>query len=343
MSWKRWALTVLSFAAAIGVSVYLVMDSWSDVSVMSALPLTGHLLAIGLMAIEVGARVLKLYYSAIALDIPFSISTSFRTNIGGDFGAGITPSRSGSEPARFLILSEARMRPTASILLLFTEMFIEMISMLVIAIALALVFPDAGRIVGGVFIVAAAYSVFVIVLGYAGFALSRRASGPPPRGARAIGLNAERWRRIQTGLRELHDRVSTVRTANRGLLVWASALSIVHILARLAVLPALVMSYDRSIEIAPLLLWSLALMYGANAAPAPAGGGLIEFAFRSSLGGIIPAEYFAATLIWWRFYSFYALIFLGALVAGGAVMRALRGAVDDEKPVTALHRERTAS
>ncbi len=336
MSWKRWALTILSFAAAIGVSVYLVMDSWSDVGSMSALPLAGHLLAIAIMAIEVGARVLKLYYSGIALGIPFSIGASFRTNLGGDFGAGITPSRSGSEPARFLILSEARMRPTASILLLFTEMFIEMISMLVIAITLALVFPDAGRIVGGVFIVAAAYSVFVIVLGLAGFALSRRASGPPPRLARAIGLNAGRWRRIQTGLRELHDRVSTVRTAKRGLLAWASVLSVVHILARLAVLPALVMSYDRTVEVAPLLLWSLALMYGANAAPAPAGGGLIEFAFRSSLGGIIPAEYFAATLIWWRFYSFYALILLGAVVAGRTVMRALRGDVDDERAAAAL-------
>ena len=336
MSWKRWLLTILSFAAAIGVSVYLVMDSWSDVGSMAAIPLTGHLLAIGVMVVEVGARVLKLYYSAVALGIPFSISASFRTNIGGDFGAGITPSRSGSEPARFLILSEARMRPTASILLLFTEMFIEMISMVAIAIVLALVFPNAGRIVGGVFMVAVGYTIFVSALGYAGWALSRRASGPPPRWARFVGLNAGRWRKIQTGLRELHSRVATVRTADRKLLAWASALSVLHILARLAVLPALVMSYDRTVEVAPLLLWSLALMYGANAAPAPAGGGLIEFAFRSSLGGIIPAEYFAATLIWWRFYSFYALILLGALVAGRTVMRALRGDVDEEKPVIEL-------
>jgi uncharacterized protein (TIRG00374 family) len=343
MSWKRWALTLLSFAAAIGVSVYLVADSWSDAGGMAALPLAGHLLAIGMMTIEVSARVLKLYYSAVALGIPFSISASFRTNLGGDFGAGITPSRSGSEPARFLILSEAKMRPTASILLLFTEMFIEMISMLVIAIVLALVFPNAGRIVGGVFIVATGYTVFVIILGYAGFALSRRASGPPPRWARAVGLNAGRWRRIQTGLRELNSRVATVRTADRGLLAWASMLSVLHILARLAVLPALVMSYDRTVEIAPLLLWSLALMYGANAAPAPAGGGLIEFAFRSSLGDVIPVAYFGATLIWWRFYSFYALILLGAIVAGRTVMRALRGDVDDEKAVPVLEAGTRAS
>ena len=339
MSWKRWALTILSFAAAIGVSVYLVMESWSDAGGIAPLPVAGHLLAIGVMTVEVCARVLKLYYSALALGIPFSIATSFRTNIGGDFGAGITPSRSGSEPARFLILSEAKMRPTASILLLFMEMFIEMVSMVFIAIMLALIFPHSGRIVGGVFMVAVAYTVFVSVLGYAGFALSRRALGPPPRWARMVGLNASRWGKVQGGLRELHSRVVTVRTADRRLIAWASLLSVLHILARLAVLPMLVMSYDRTVEIAPLLLWSLALMYGANAAPAPAGGGLIEFAFRESLGGIIPAQYFAATLIWWRFYSFYALILLGAIVAGRTVMRALRGDVDEEKAMPVLRTE----
>ena len=336
MSWKRWALTILSFAAAIGVSIYLVVKSWSGAHGVAALPLAGHLLAIGMMTVEVCSRVLKLYYTAVALHIPFSISGAFRTNLGGDFGAGITPSRSGSEPARFLILSEARMRPAASILLLFMEMLLEVISMLVIAIVLSLAFPNAGRIVGGVFIVAVGYSAFVVVLGFAGFALSKRASGPPPRWARFVGLNADRWRRIQAGLRELRDRVATVRTANRGMLAWASLLSVMHILARVAVLPMIVMSYDRTVEVAPLLLWSLAIMYGANAAPAPAGGGLIEFVFSSSLGGIIPAQYFAATLIWWRFYSFYALILLGAIVAGRTVMRALRGEGDDEKPVAIL-------
>jgi glycosyltransferase 2 family protein len=326
MSWKRWLITVLSFAAAIGVSVYLVLDSWSTAGDMAALPITGHLLALGVMAVEVGARVLKLYYSAAALRIPFSIWTSLRTNLGGDFGAGITPSRSGSEPARFLILSEARMAPTAAILLLFTEMFLEMLSVLVIAIVLAVVFKGSGAIVGGVLSVACAYSVFVLVVGYAGFALAKKANGPPPTWAVALRLHAGRWRRIQTGLRALRGRLSSLSTARGGLIGWATILSALHVVARISVLPALVYSYDRTVDLAPLVLWSLALMYGANAAPAPAGGGLIEVAFRSSLGGVIPAPYFAATLIWWRFYTFYLLLLLGAFVAGRTVMRALRPA-----------------
>ena len=332
MSWKRWLITFLSFAAAIGVSVYLVLDSWSAAGDMAALPVTGHLLALGVMTVEVGARVLKLYYTAHALRIPFSIATSLRVNLGGDFGAGITPSRSGSEPARFLILSEARMAPTAAILLLFAEMFLEMVSVLVIAIVLSAVFKGSGAIVGGVLSVACASSVFVLVVGYAGFTLANKASGPPPRWALALRLNAGRWRRVQTGLRALRVRLSSLATARHGLMGWATMFSALHVLARLAVLPAIVFSYDNTVDLAPLALWSLALLYGANAAPAPAGGGLIEVAFRSSLGGIIPAPYFAATLIWWRFYSFYALLLLGAFVAGRTVMRALRSRDDVGSP-----------
>jgi hypothetical protein len=324
---------VLSFAAAIGASVYLVLESWSAAGNMAALPLTGHLLAIGVMTVEVGARTLKLYYTALGLGIPFSMWASLRTNLGGDFGAGITPSRSGSEPARFLILSEARMRPTAAILLLFAEMFLEMVSVLLIAVVLALVFQDAGRIVGGVLTVALLYSVFVVVVGYFGLALARKATGPPPRWARSIGLNAGRWGRVQIGFHHLGERLSTVRNANRKLIGWAMGLSALHVLARLTVLPVLVFSYDPGVALAPLMLWSLALLYGVGAAPAPAGGGLIEVAFRSSLGGVIPVEYFAATLIWWRFYTFYALLLLGAFVAGRTVMRTLRGDVDEVKGI----------
>jgi uncharacterized protein (TIRG00374 family) len=331
VSWKRWAITIISFAAAIGVSVYLVFHSWSEAGTMAALPFAGHLFAVVAMTAEVLARVVKLHFAARAFGIPFDFSTSLHVNLGGDFGAGITPSRSGSEPTRFLILSEARMRPTSAILLLFTEMFTEMVSVLVIAIGLALLYPDSGRIVAGVLWVACCYSAFVLGLGYTGLAVAKRASGPPPRWARALGLNAGRWRRVQLGLRHIRERVATVRHANRRLMLGAMFFSLLHILARLAVLPVLVSSYDQTIPFGPLLLWPLALYYGGNVTPAPAGGGLIEVAFRSALGGTIPAAYFAATLIWWRFYTFYMLLLLGAIVAGRTVMRALRGDIDDSR------------
>ena len=80
---------------------------------------------------------------------------------------------------------------------------------------------------------------------------------------------------------------------------------------------------------APLLLWPLALFYGGIVAPAPGGGGFIEVAFRGVLHGAIPAALFAPALIWWRFYTFYLYVLLGALATGRTALRALREG-DDE-------------
>jgi uncharacterized membrane protein YbhN (UPF0104 family) len=61
----------------------------------------------------------------------------------------------------------------------------------------------------------------------------------------------------------------------------------------------------------------------------------VEVAFRATLGrGAIPARLFAASLVWWRFYTFYLYIALGALAAGRTVLRAMRSGGDaDESSV----------
>ena len=51
---------------------------------------------------------------------------------------------------------------------------------------------------------------------------------------------------------------------------------------------------------------------------------MIELGFRHFLGSVIPGFLIGASLVWWRFYSFYILVIMGALAAGRTVMRALR-------------------
>ena len=63
------------------------------------------------------------------------------------------------------------------------------------------------------------------------------------------------------------------------------------------------------------------------------GGGAVEVAFRAALGNDIPVELFAAALVWWRFYTFYIYILLGALAAGHTVVRAVRKTEDYEVEV----------
>ena len=198
-------------------------------------------------------------------------------------------------------------------------------SLAVVAIALIAMFPHAGGALAGMVGVVGGYATFVLGTIAVGTVLARRrAHGPPPGWAGAIGLHAGRWRAVQRSMRQLRDGMRAARTADRRWAAGALAVSVVHVVARLSVLPALVLAADRSVALAPLVLWPLTLSYGAGVTPAPGGGGVIEVGYRAALGSVIPRSILGASLIWWRFYTFYLPMLLGAVVAGRAVLRAVR-------------------
>jgi uncharacterized membrane protein YbhN (UPF0104 family) len=251
--------------------------------------------------------------------------TAVRTSLGGDFGAAITPARSGAEPARYLILAEARMAPASVLLILFAELFLEAVSLAIVVTLVAIVFHDAGVVLGALVGVVGGYSVFVLALAGLGLLLSRRrATGPPPRWAERLGLHAGRWRVVQRWLRQVRRTVDQIKDVDLGPAALSLLASIVHVAVRLTVLPALVLTTAPGVALAPLALWSFSLIYGAVVVPVPGGAGAVEVAFRATLGDVIPPSIFSGTLLWWRFYTFYIYILFGALVAGGTVMRALR-------------------
>lgn len=331
----RLVITVLSFVATLGVSGYIVVSSWRDEGgaggLPLAIPLLAHVLALSAMLLEISARAIKLVLSGAALGIPLPLGTAFRTVLGGDFASAVTPARSGSEPARYVVLAEAGIQPAGALLLLFAELFLEMLTIAVVASGLAIVFDSSGPVMGGVIGVVGGYSAFVLGVGALGVMLSRRnASGPPPRWARWLRLHAGRWRAVQRALRQLRSGIAGLRDAHAGLLLLAFVASIVHLLLKLAVLPILVWSLAPDVPLDKLLLWPLALFNGAVVAPAPGGGGFVEVAFRAALGGTIPAAVFGVALIWWRVYTFYLYIPLGAVAAGRTVMRVVRSDDDDD-------------
>ncbi len=89
------------------------------------------------------------------------------------------------------------------------------------------------------------------------------------------------------------------------------------------VLPIIVGAFGAEADLTALVLWPLVLLYGGALIPAPAGGGAMEFGFGAIMNDVLPPEILAASLIWWRFYSYYAYVLLGAFAAGRTVMRAL--------------------
>lgn len=324
MTWKRWAFTAISFALVIGVSIYFVLRWWRAGSAVS-LPPRAHLIALAAVCIELLTRTWKITFSAKSADIDLGFRTALRTILAGDFGASITPARSGAEPARYLVLKEAGIPASDVLVVLYAELFLEACSLAAVALTVAIVFRHAGIVLGALVGVVGAYAAFVIGLGIFAVVMARRHVGDAaPRWARRIGMGGRRWDLIQRWFAQVR---STVESVKRIRLRWAGAafvMSVCHISARLCVLPALVYGAGAAAPAAPLTLWPLGLLYGATLVPAPGGGGAVELGFAAALAGVIGKSLFAAALLWWRFYTFYIYILFGAMAAGGIAIRAVR-------------------
>ena len=333
MTPTRWLITALSFAATIGVSIYMIAG-WSQQGTSLALPIRAHLLAMLAVTVEVLARSLKIRWSARAAGIRLPLFTAARTCLGGDFAAAITPARSGAEPARFFVLAESGLPSSSILVILYAELLLEVFSLAAVVLAVAIIFRHAGGVLVGLVSMVGAYASVIIGIGALALFLSRRnANGPPPRWARRLRLHAGRWRTIQRALRKLRSTIDSVERVDRMPAIGAFLASVVHVAIRLTVLPALVLTTVAAVPLAPLALWPLGFLYGAAVVPAPGGGGAVEMAFRAALGDAIPVQLFGAALLWWRFYTFYIYILLGAIAAGNTVLRAVRKTEDYEAEV----------
>ncbi len=322
----RRLFTLLSFVTMVGASLWVVRSHWPDGG-MPWLAWPAHVAALLITLGEVATRALKIQASAWAVGAPLRYGTALRVCLAGDFAAAVTPARVGAEPARFLVLAEAGLSTANRLLVLFLELFLEMCSLALVCLGLALAFGGYGASASGLIGLVGGYSVAVLGAGAFGLALSRHhANGPPPRWARRLGLHAGRWRVVQRQVRQVRDSVRALRRANVRRMLAAYAASVLHVIGKVAVLPALVFLGDRTFSLtmetlAPLVLWPLALFYGGVVVPAPGGGGVIEGAFALALDGAIPAGIFAASLLWWRFYTYYIYLLVGGIAAGDTVRR----------------------
>jgi hypothetical protein len=331
MTWRRWAFTAVSFAAVIGISIFFILRWWRAGSAI-VLPPRAHLLAITAVVVEILTRAWKITWSAKAANIQLKFTTALRTTLAGDFGASITPGRSGAEPARFLVLAESGIPTSSTLVVLYAELFLEAVSLGLVVIIVAIVFRHAGVVLGALVGVVGAYSGFVIGIAVLAIVLSRRnVNNAPPTWARKIGLGGKRWNVIQRWFAQIRSTVDSVKRIDMRWATGSCLMSIAHVAMRLCVLPALVLGAGADVPLAPLALWPLGFLYGAAVVPAPGGGGAVELAFRAALGSVIGPNLFAAALLWWRFYTFYLYIVLGAFVAGGTAMRAMRKTAELEE------------
>jgi uncharacterized protein (TIRG00374 family) len=325
LSLRRWLVLIISFSLTIGITAYVLRAGFASPGPHPSLPLWAHAAALVAVVAEILTRAVKIQWSAASLRIPLRFGTSLRVCLGGDFAASITPARSGAEPARFLVLAEDGIAPAPSLLILFAELLLETWSLVFLCVVFLVAFREEGGVLGVMVVMIGGYALLVLGVGGLMYKLAHTQSrGPPPRWAERIGLHAGRWRAVQRAMRALRVNLAALRHARIGPMIGAFIASLVHVGLRLMLLPIIALALDPNLPVSSLVLWPLVFLYGGAVAPAPGGGGAVEFGFGLAFAHMMTPAVRGGSLLWWRFYSFYLYVLLGGLSVGGTVLRALR-------------------
>lgn len=261
----------------------------------------GHLLALALLAVDTVVRAWRIQLAAWTAGGRLSFNDAFRLNLYGEAASQLTPNRLGGEPARFLGLTEAGLRPVAAIVAIGVEVAAEWPVFLLAGAALfAHYVPDwrnaarswlyrhrAGDLVT-IEIVALVVLITVYLL---------------QRLARA-GFIRHRVRR------QWRVALAHVRRAPRWALGAGALLTAVSIAARTLILPALAWGMKDAPPFGDMFYGALALLHAPLVVPLPSGGGGVEVVFLNGFAGDFGARQVAMLLLW-RFYTAGLLTALG--------------------------------
>lgn len=283
------------------------------------LPLHVHLLAAGTFLLDYACRGLRLSWLADGLGDRLSLAGALRAQFGGQAAGAVTPARTGTEPAKILLLSTEGMAMGTVGAVMVGEMIAEVLVLVAVAAGISLLLPGA-RVVA---LAALAYAGVVTLTMVLSLSLARLPEDrDAPRILASLGLTEDRWENLQETAIDFRGRAAELRHLPARVTTGVLGLSLVHVLARLAVLPILAGTGAAAMVWGPLLAWPLLLLYGGALIPSPGGGGVVELGFAAGLDSVLPAGDLAGTLVWWRVYTHY----LGALVGGGVLLlQSVRG------------------
>jgi uncharacterized protein (TIRG00374 family) len=271
-----------------------------------------HLLALAAWLLSLAGRGGRITLLAKGLGRGISLRAAMATQLTGEAAAAVTPSRSGSDPARLVALKRLGVDLPTGMVVLVGEMVAEGIVLLAVVAALVVILP-AGRLpVLG----ALPYAAAALALPFAAVLLARLpARRTPPRLLMAFGLRTNTWRGIRSGARRFRRKTRALLRLDALTVVGILLVSLVHVVARLAILPILALGLTPGLPLGPLVVWPLLLLYTGSLLPPPGGGGGVELAFAAALTTLLGGPTLAAVLFWWRVYTFY----LGALVGAGVL------------------------
>ena len=286
-------------------------------AVLRAFPPQAHALAVLAFVVDLLARGARVACVARGLGLRVSLATSVRAQLAGDALGAVTPSRVGADPAKLTVLRSGGVGIGAAGALLLAEMASEAFMLLVLAVVVVAVVPGMWWVAVGV----GGYALVVSAAGLCAMWLSRATglASAPPRLWGWLRLSERRWSDLCRPARSFTEHARELVRLPAGAVAGALAAAVVHLSARLTILPALLIPAGAvGLGFADLVLRPFFLLYATALLPPPGGGGGVELAFAATLSPALSGARLAAALIWWRIYTFYLSALVGWLYLGVA-------------------------
>jgi uncharacterized membrane protein YbhN (UPF0104 family) len=261
----------------------------------------GHLLSLVLLAVDCVVRAWRIQLAAWTAGGRLSFNDAIRLNLYGEAASQLTPNRLGGEPARFLGLTEAGLRPVTAIVAIGVEVAAEWPVFLLAGAALfAHYVPDwryaarnwLHRHRAGDLVTIEIVALVVLITVYLLQRLAR------------AGFIRHRVRR------QWRVALAHVRRAPRWALAAGALLTAVSIVARTLILPALAWGMKDAPPFGDMFYGALALLHAPLVVPLPSGGGGVEVVFLNGFAGDF-GDRQVAMLLLWRFYTAGLLTALG--------------------------------
>jgi uncharacterized protein (TIRG00374 family) len=308
----RRVLLFLSPLVGLGVvGVVSVQTGASLGRVVRLVPLPIQLAALAAFLISLLGRGTRIALLTRALGGRLSLPGAVATQLTGEAAAAATPSRSGSDPARVLLLKKLGVDVPTAVAVLAGEIMSEGVVLGSLVLILLPLLPGHEAVILG----ALPYAVTSLAMPVTAFLLVQRpGSRTPPRVWRALKLNARHWRRLRAGAWRFRGKARALARLETSAIAGVLLASLAHVVARISVLPILASGVVPAAPMGPLVAWPLLLLYTGALLPPPGGGGAVEVTFVAALKPVLGVAPLAGTLLWWRFYTFYLGAFLGALI-----------------------------
>jgi uncharacterized membrane protein YbhN (UPF0104 family) len=230
------------------------------------------------------------------------LKDAFIINTLGDAANSLTPLRIGGEPARVAGMLGSRVPTAAALLGIALEALVSRLVLAATIVWFAWQFaPSWWAGVGpGLLASAAKAWPWVLVVLFAGLLLWRYTQ-------RVVSPITRRMRRSMARVFVYWRRMP------RWPLLVGIPLSLIAILARVAILPVLALSLPSPPPVTLVIFGSFTLLYSQMVLPTPSGAGVVELGFLGGAAGTLNSE--GWLLLAWRFYTTGLGVLLGVWFA----------------------------